>query len=143
MYIWEKTGHILLPCINRRNVFGREHLGPIHGSSHIWAPYMNRRKALTLISFTYLLQKVNQLSILFYLLKLSVFADRSLQCQLTIYFTFPKPLKFHLSTITILLFLVQKSLPFEIIRFICEFLHAKLYDNFTSWTHNFLEHSYL
>jgi hypothetical protein len=51
MYIWEKNRHILLPYINRRNVFGREHLGPIYGSSHIWAPYMNRRKALTRIFY--------------------------------------------------------------------------------------------
>ena len=32
--------------MNRRNVFGGEHMGPIYGSSHIWAPYIKRRKAL-------------------------------------------------------------------------------------------------
>ena len=36
----------IAPCMNRRNVFGGEHLGPIYGSSY-WAPYTKRRKAHT------------------------------------------------------------------------------------------------
>jgi hypothetical protein len=53
-HIWETHRHILLPYMNRRNVFGGGHMAPIWELPY-WAPYMKRRKALSRqgLSFIY------------------------------------------------------------------------------------------
>jgi hypothetical protein len=40
------TPPYIAPIYEKKKRFGGEHLGPIYGSTHIWAPYMKRRKAV-------------------------------------------------------------------------------------------------